>query len=177
MKKEIRDNMIIEWDVEIKMDDGVVLRADVFRPIKEGKYPVILSYGPYGKGLHFSIGYPFQWQRLKQIPEVFQGSSGKYMNWETVDPEKWVPDGYVIVRVDSRGAESSEGFLDPLSSRETKDLYNCIEWAAEQPWSNGKIGLAGISYYAINQWAVASLKPPHLAAICPWEAAADFIEI
>jgi len=174
MKKEIRDNMIIEWDVEIKMDDGVVLRADVFRPIKEGKYPVILSYGPYGKGLHFSIGYPFQWQRLKQIPEVFQGSSGKYMNWETVDPEKWVPDGYVIVRVDSRGAGRSEGFLDPLSSRETKDLYNCIEWAAEQPWSNGKIGLAGISYYAINQWAVASLKPPHLAAICPWEAAADF---
>src|SRR5919204_311627 len=60
------------------------------------------------------------------------------------------------------------------SPRETRDLYDCIEWAAAQPWSNGKVGLAGISYYAMNQYQVATLQPPHLAAICPWEGASDW---
>lgn len=174
-KSEIRDGMWIDWDVPIPMDDGIVLRADVFRPIKEGKYPVILSYGPYGKGLHFAEGYPSQWQHMiREHPDVLEGTTAKYMNWETVDPERWVPDGYVVVRIDSRGAGRSPGFLDPLSRREAQDLYICIEWAASQPWSNGKVGLAGISYYAMNQWLVASMQPPHLAAICPWEGAADF---
>jgi putative CocE/NonD family hydrolase len=63
--------------------------------------------------------------------------------------------------------------MDLFSPRETRDYYTCIEWAGTQPWSNGKVGLAGISYYAINQWQVAALRPPHLAAICPWEGAAD----
>jgi predicted acyl esterase len=167
--------MIIEYDLPIVMDDGVVLRADVFRPEKEGKYPVILSYGPYGKNLHFEDGYPDQWNKLiRENPEVLEGSSGKYMNWETTDPERWVSEGYVIVRVDSRGAGRSEGFLYPHSPREIKDLYNCIEWAASQPWSNGNVGLLGISYYATNQWAVASLNPPHLKAIIPWEGANDY---
>jgi len=76
--------------------------------------------------------------------------------------------------VDSRGAGRSPGLLDPLSPRETRDLYDCIEWAGTTEWSTGKVGLAGISYYAINQWVVAALQPPHLAAICPWEGAADF---
>jgi putative CocE/NonD family hydrolase len=60
-----------------------------------------------------------------------------------------------------------------MCPRETRDLYNCICWAGAQPWSNGKVGLAGISYYAINQWMVAGLKPPYLAAICPWEGYGD----
>jgi predicted acyl esterase len=85
-----------------------------------------------------------------------------------------VPDGYACVRVDSRGAGRSPGVLDPLSPRETKDLYECIEWAGTQAWSTGKVGLAGISYYAINQWVVAAMQPPHLAAMCPWEGAADW---
>src|SRR2546426_4386641 len=51
-------------------------------------------------------------------------------------------------------------------SRETKDFYLCIEWAGVQPWASGKVGLNGISYYGINQWHVASLQPPHLAAMC-----------
>jgi predicted acyl esterase len=76
------------------MDDGVVLRADVFRPILEGKYPVILSYGPYAKGFAFQEGYPNQWQLLTAgNPDVAAGSSNKYQNWELVDPEKWVADG------------------------------------------------------------------------------------
>lgn len=167
--------MKVEWDVGIATDDGIVLRADVFRPSADGNHPVILTYGPYAKGLAFQEGYGDQWQiMIREHPEVAEGSSNRYQNWEVCDPEKWVPDGYACVRVDSRGAGRSPGLLDPLSVRETRDLYQCIEWAGTQPWSNGKVGLLGISYYAINQWQVASLQPPHLAAICPWEGAADW---
>ncbi len=65
-------------------------------------------------------------------------------------------------------------YLDIFSPREARDYYTCIEWAGVQPWSNGKVGLRGISYYAVNQWQVAALRPPHLAAICPWEGANDY---
>jgi uncharacterized protein len=167
--------MRIDWDVPIPTDDGLVLRADVYRPVADGKYPVILSYGPYAKWLHFEDLYTDQWRRMvEQHPDVAAGSTNRYQNWEVVDPEKWVPDGYACVRVDSRGAGRSPGFLDLWSAREAQDLYACIEWAARQPWSNGKVGLNGISYYAMNQWQVAALQPPHLAAMCVWEGAADF---
>jgi hypothetical protein len=171
----IQDGMVIDWDLPITMDDGIVLRADVFRPIAPGHYPVIASYGPYAKWLAFQDGYPTAWEiMIREHPDVAAGSTNKYQSWEVVDPEKWVPDGYVVVRVDSRGAGRSPGFIDHFSPRETQDLYNTIEWAAAQPWSNGKVGLAGISYYAINQWQVAGLQPPHLAAICVWEGAGDW---
>src|SRR6186713_603650 len=174
-RSEVRDGMRIDWDVPIKMDDGLVLRADVFRPVKDGKYPVILSYGPYAKSLAFQDGYPSAWQRMaEKHPDVAAGSSNLYQSWEVVDPEKWVPHDYVCVRVDSRGAGCSPGFIDHFSPRETKDFYDCIEWAGVQPWSNGKVGLNGISYYAENQWQSAALQPKHLAAICTWEGAADF---
>ena len=172
---EDRDGMRIDWDVPIAMDDGLVLRADVFRPPTDGRYPVILSYGPYAKGLAFQDGYPSAWQRMiAEHPDVAYGSTNRYQSWEVVDPEKWVPDGYVCVRVDSRGAGRSPGYIDPFSPRETRDFYECIEWAAAQPWSNGKVGLNGVSYYGINQWHVASLNPPHLSAMCIWEGAGDW---
>src|SRR5215475_10501503 len=105
MKSEQRDGMQIDWDAPIAMEDGVILRADVFRPTGGRQYPVILSYGPYGKGLAFQDGYRANWERLtKAAPEVLAGSRNKYQVWELVDPEKWVPDGYACVRVDSRGA-------------------------------------------------------------------------
>ncbi|MDW7740092.1 MAG: CocE/NonD family hydrolase [Bacillota bacterium] len=172
---EVRDGMQIDWDVPIKMDDGLILKADVFRPVEEGKYPVIMTYGPYGKGLSFQEGYPGQWNKMISAhPDVPYGSTNKYQNWEAVDPEKWVSEGYVCVRVDSRGCGRSPGFVDHFSERETKDFYQCIEWAGTQLWSNGKVGLNGISYYAMNQWQVASLNPPHLCAICPWEGSSDW---
>jgi predicted acyl esterase len=174
-QSETRDGMHIDWNVPIAMDDGLVLRADVFRPISDGRYPVILSYGPYAKGLAFQDGYPNQWQlMIAQHPDVAAGSTNKYQSWEIVDPEKWVPDDYVCVRVDSRGCGCSPGYIDHFSPRETQDFYQCVEWAGVQPWSNAKVGLDGISYYAINQWHVASLQPPHLAAMCIWEGAADW---
>jgi predicted acyl esterase len=167
--------MQVDWDAPISMNDGVVLRADVFRPDDAGYYPVILSYGPYAKGLAFQDGYKGNWARLtKAAPEVLQGSSNRYQNWELVDPEKWVPDGYACVRVDSRGAGRSPGHLDVWSTREALDLYACVEWAGTQPWSNGKVGINGISYYAMNQWQVGALRPPHLAALCIWEGASDY---
>ncbi len=175
MKSEVRDGMQIDWDAPIRMEDGLVLRADVFRPTGDGKYPVILSYGPYAKGQSFQEGYKGNWMRLiKAAPNVLEGSSNKYQNWELVDPEKWVPDGYVCVRVDLRGAGRSPGYLDTWSPRETKDIYECVEWAGTQPWSNGKVGINGISYYAMNQWDVGPLKPPHLAALCIWEGSSDY---
>jgi uncharacterized protein len=170
-----QDNMLIEWDAAIVMDDGVVMRADVFRPKGEGRWPVLLTYGPYAKGLAFQKGYPSAWQAMiANHPDVAYGSTNKYQNWEVVDPEKWVPHGYVCVRVDSRGTGRSPGFVDHFSPRETRDFYQCIEWAGLQAWSNGNVGLNGISYYGINQWHVASLQPPHLKAMCIWEGAADW---
>jgi predicted acyl esterase len=174
-KSEMRDGMRVDWDVPIEMDDGLVVRADVFRPVDEGKYAAIVSYGPYGKWLHFEDLYTDQWRRMvEQHPDVLAGSTNRYQSWELVDPEKWVPDGYACVRVDSRGAGRSPGHLDLWSAREAKDLHDCVEWAARQPWSSGKVGINGISYYAMNQWQAAALQPPHLAAMCVWEGAADY---
>jgi len=173
-RTEVRDGMRITWHQPIVMDDGLVLRADVYRPVEDGRYPVILSYGVYAKGLAYQDGYPMQWEKMvADHPEILVGSTNKYQNWETTDPERWVPHGYAIVRVDSRGAGWSPGFMDPSCPRETGDLYQCIEWAGREPWSNGKVGMLGISYYASNQWRVAGKHPPHLAAIIPWEGQND----
>ena len=170
LKSEIRDGMRIDWDMPIQMDDGLLLRADIFRPTHNKKCPVILSYGPYGKGLSFQEGYKTAWEIMeRENPDVIRGSSNKYQNWEVVDPEKWVPDDYICIRIDSRGAGRSPGFMDHNNARETKDIHLCIEWAAKQSWCNGKVGMNGISYYASNQWRAAASKPKHLAAICVWE--------
>ena len=170
-----QDGMIIDIDVAVPMSDGIILRADVFRPEKPGQYPVILSYGPYAKGLSFQEGYKSNWTRMvESFPEILENSSNKYQVWELVDPEKWVPDGFICLRIDSRGAGRSPGVMEVWSPQETRDMYECVEWAAEQDWSNGRIGINGISYFAMNQWWVAGLQPPHLAAICVWEGAADY---
>ena len=175
IKVETRDEMLIEWDVPIVMDDDLVVRADVYRPTSEGQYPVILTYGPYAKFLSFQQGYPDQWRIMCELhPSVPAESTNKYQSWEVVDPEKWVRHDYICVRVDSRGAGRSPGYVQHFSPRETQDFYDCIEWAGVQPWSNGKVGLNGISYYAMNQWIVAAMQPPHLAAMCSWEGAADW---
>ena len=124
MRSEVRDGTRIDWDVGITMDNGIVLRADVFRLPDDGKYPVILTYGPYAKGLTFQKGYPDQWRIMaNEHPDVVEGSINKYQSWEVFDPEKWVPDGYVCVRVDSRGAGRSPGYLNPFSPRDAGPLF------------------------------------------------------
>src|SRR5437867_11635998 len=116
--------MRIEWDVPIAMDDGLELRADVFRPAAEGRYPAILSYGPYGKGLAFQDGYKTAWEIMaRDYPDAVAGSSNNYQKWEVVDPEKSLPEGYVCIRVDSRGAGRWPGRLSHSNARETRDRY------------------------------------------------------
>ena len=75
-KSVVADKMRIDWDVPIEVDDGTVLRADVYRPVDEGQYAVLLTYGPYGKGLPFQTGYPDQWRIMcEQHPDVEAGST------------------------------------------------------------------------------------------------------
>jgi uncharacterized protein len=176
MKRIVENGMIFEQDVAIPVSDGNVLRANVFRPDATGRFPVVMAQGVYGKDVHFEDGFKTQWDQLLSVyPDLCSnGSTGRYLRWETADPERWVPDGFVIIQIDSRGSGKSPGYLDPRSPREIVDYFDAIEWAALQPWSNGKIGLLGISYYAVTQWRVATLRPPHLAAICPWEGYVDY---
>lgn len=167
--------MIVEKNVPIPLPDGAVLYANVFRPRGAEPVPVLMTHGPYGKDAHFADAFAPQWQELKSIyPGIdTEGSTGRYLRWEVADPERWIPWGYALVVVDSRGSGASPGFLHAWSPQEAQDYYHCIEWAGSQPWCNGKVGLLGISYYGINQWQVAALRPSHLAAICPWEGASD----
>jgi predicted acyl esterase len=171
---EIRDGVLFEKNVSIPTDDGAFVMSNVFRPKAEGRYPVLLSMSIYGKDIHTRDFNPDVWEEMvAHISNLCERSSCEYHSWETPDPEVWVADGYVVIRVDACGSGKSPGTLDPFSAREARDLYKAIEWAATQPWSSGKVGLAGISYYAMNQWVVAALRPPHLAAIAPWEGAHD----
>lgn len=98
----------------------------------------------------------------------------KYSAWETPDPVFWTARGYVVVRADERGLGQSPGLLDTMSRGTSECFFDLIEWAAEQPWSSGKVGLLGISYYAGTQWRVAARRPKGLAAIIPWEGMADY---
>jgi predicted acyl esterase len=159
--KENHPHFILEKNVDIPMRDSAILKADVFRPTTDGKYPAILNLGPYQK------------DKLWTTPPTLEEKGNPFMNWETVNPEIWMPEGYVSVRVDARGSGKSPGQYDPWSFAEAVDFYDAIEWAAKQPWCNGNVGLLGISYYAINQWFVANLQPPSLKAIIPWEGFAD----
>src|SRR5882672_7258569 len=143
------------------MRDGARLKADVFRPKSASRFPVIINMGSYQK------------DKLWVPPADLEEKPNPTMNWETVNPLWWVPRGYASVRVDGRGSGQSPGQHEPWSHSEAVDFYDAIEWAAAQPWCNGKVGLNGISYYAMNQWFVANLSPPSLKAIIPWEGAAD----
>jgi predicted acyl esterase len=153
--------IVVERDVDVPMRDGARLKADIFRPDDGGKFPAIMNLGPYQK------------DKLWIPPDNLEEKPNPWMNWETVNPEWWVPKGYAAVRVDGRGSGKSPGQCEPWSLAESIDFYDAIEWAAAQPWCNGNIGLSGISYFAINQWFVANHQPPSLKAIIPWEGFAD----
>jgi hypothetical protein len=167
--------MILDKDVAVPMRDGAVLRANVFRPDAPGTFPVLMTLGPYGKDVHLSQFMPEAWEALqRRHPEVLRASSCKYLVFETPDPEMWIPHGYAVVKVDSRGSGKSPGRLDVNSPAEFRDFHDAIEWAALQPWASGKVGLLGISYYAAGQWMIAAGRPPHLAAMLPWQGTYDF---
>lgn len=110
----------------------------------------------------------------KSYAEVNPKHKSAHSAWETPDPGFWTGHGYAVVRADEMGLGQSPGKLDTMSRGTSEAFCDVIEWAAEQPWSSGKVGLLGISYYAGSQWRVAARQPKGLAAIIPWEGMSDY---
>ncbi|MDG6904715.1 MAG: CocE/NonD family hydrolase [Nitrososphaerota archaeon] len=156
----------IETDVFVEMRDGVKLAADLFRPEAKGKFPALLSMSPYGKGQ----------QSLRARPQPPTSPIHTQVRTaEAGDPFYFTSKGYVHVIADCRGSGHSEGeYLGWMSKQEAEDGYDMIEWIAEQPWCNGKVGMVGISYFGTIQLHIAAEQPPHLKAIMPWNGVADF---
>ena len=179
-RNELRRNIrgIVKMtDVRVPLRDGSYVCADVFRPADEGEYPVVMAKGFYGKAFYHecicSAEEALEKERLED--RFFSGNPDglQYENHETVDTSVWVPNGYVCIRVDARGVCNSPGLQAPFSVGEAEDYFDAIEWAGTQPWSNGNVGLWGMSYLAMTQHNVASLQPPHLKAMIAQGTDAD----
>jgi putative CocE/NonD family hydrolase len=134
--------VVSETSIPIEMPDGTVLSANVYRPDHPGRYPVLLFQDPYG-------------------------ANGPTKNDGGASDPFLVERGYVQVVVDVRGTGQSQGNWSPFSEQEQRDGYDLVEWAAKQPWSDGRVGGAGCSYLAIDQLLTAAERPPHLKAIFP----------
>ncbi len=149
-------------DVYVPMRDGVKLCTDIYRPRAEGKFPALVSWSWYGKESEKLPTNP-----VFQPSDYIRGTGGHECG------EQWyfVPRGYVQVIPDARGVGKSEGdFTIDFS----KDGYDLIEWIAKQPWCNGKVGMVGMSSFAMSQYSIAAEKPPHLTAIMPFEGVTDY---
>ncbi len=142
--------VIRERNVMVPMRDGTRLAADIIRPDAPGRYPVLVTRGPYGKDSY--------------------ADNPNHSIW-------FFPShGYVVVSQDCRARFESEGdSYDPLF-QEVEDGYDTVEWAARQPWSNGRVGTTGQSYLGATQYTLAASKPlpPHLQTMAPVSASADF---
>jgi putative CocE/NonD family hydrolase len=147
MKRNL--NLIAEYNVPVRMQDGIHLSADVYRPARRGRYPVLLSRTYYGKS-QSDLGDA----RSKQFIEYF------------------VSRGYAVVIQDCRGRYDSEGEFYP-EIHDGDDGYDTIEWCARQPWSDGKVGMFGCSYPGCVQWYCAHLNNRHLKCIVPRDATSD----
>lgn len=167
-ERAVSDGMIVERDVEVPTRFGFTIYVDLFRPEDEDvPVPPLVVWTPYGKHdptplakLYPASGVQEEWQSDLCI-------------FEAPDPAYWVPRGYAVIHADTPGnwfANTEGGYFTP---REAEAHYDLVEWAGTQPWSNGKVGLSGVSYLASSQWRVAALNPPHLAAINPWEGWSD----
>ncbi|HEX2172422.1 MAG TPA: CocE/NonD family hydrolase [Dehalococcoidia bacterium] len=169
-------------DVKVPTRDGSYLLADVYRPIDGGRYPVVLRLSVYGKAFGNDC-ICNEDDRLRSEeredlwfedrPADLPASTYYAENIVSANTMDWVPRGYVLVRVDTRGVCQTPGVIDPFSRQEAEDYYDAIEWAAAQPWSDGNVGLLGASYAATIQWSVAALAPPSLRAMIPWAGDAD----
>jgi len=139
-------DVVVERKVPCTMRDGVTLYADVYRPRQAGSYPVLLLRQPYGRSIASTVSH--------------------------AHPVWYVHHGYIVVVQDVRGRGDSEGEFVPFVN-EANDGYDSVQWAAQLPDSNGKVGMYGFSYQGSVQWAAASKQPPNLVAIAPSMCAAD----
>ena len=167
--------VVVDWNVPIAVRDGTILRANVFRPASGEPVPVVMCAHPYGKDAlpQRRLGRyqpPMQYRVFHQ-PEPIAFSA--WTGWEGPDPAFWVPQGFAVVNLDLRGFGKSDGTGELLSDQQGDDEHDVIEWVAAQPWCTGRVGLLGVSYLAISQYRAAATRPPHLAAICPWEGFTD----
>lgn len=173
---ELPDDVDKQSDVAVRMVDGVTLRLNLFRPAGEHRpLPVLLSAHPYGKDAvprRTRRGWRLNPQfRIMHQPSPLRISD--QTSWEAPDPVWWARQGYAVINLDTRGGGHSEGRGELFSDQEAADIAQVIAWAAQQPWSSGRVGMLGVSYLAISQYKVAALNPPALAAICPWEGFTD----
>ena len=135
----------VHKDVPFQTRDGVTLRADVYRPDAEGRFPVLLTRLPYDKN-----------SRQRDAIDYF------------------VQRGYVMVGQDTRGRFASDGDEYYPLIWEAQDGYDAVEWAAGLPWSDGNVGTIGQSYLGATQYLLLPTRPPHLKTAFPVSASADF---
>ena len=149
--------MIIERDVAVPVRDGVTVLADVFRPAGGGPVPPLIAWSPYGKhaGPQVTERYPDS--------GVEPGQLSRYTAFESPDPVHRTRLGYAVVNADIPGSWHSGGDATFLCEREAWYGYDLVEWAAAQPWSNGRAGMSGVSYLTSAQWFLAARRPPHPA--------------
>jgi uncharacterized protein len=171
-RNEVRRNVLgirRYRDVKIPLRNGSFVYADVFRPDSDEQVPVVMNCGVYGRAfVHHSICDEQDAEHHEVMEDrYFRGNPDgyEYENHESINTASWIPRGYALVRVDSPGAGKSPGALGIWGIDEAEAFYDAIEWAGTQPWSTGNVGLWGMSYYAVSQHAVASLRPPHLKAM------------
>ena len=156
-------------DTPVKMRDGITIYVDLFMPTdSDGKYPVLLVWSPFGK-IEPSNNYGL----YKDRALMKQKESTGFATFEGPEPDYWVSNGYIVAVADSRGATNSEGYIRQFGNEEGLDIYDTIEWLGTQSWSSGKVGMVGNSWLAMCQYHAAAQKPPHLAAIAPWEGFSD----
>jgi uncharacterized protein len=164
---EERDGIRIENNTAIPMRDGVRIYADVYRPagVATGQ-PVLLAWGPYGKHNQKDMLWPGA--------GIEPGWMSKLTGFEAPDPAYWCSHGYAVVYVDPRGMWHSEGEGVHNGPQEAQDVFDAIEWLGACDWSNGRVGMLGVSYLAGIQYIAAAMQPPALRAISPWECFSDW---
>ena len=175
---ELPDGIIVEKDVMIPTTQGPRLAANVFRPEKPGRYPVLLCCTTYGKDMH-----PLDYTLAGRGPanrsiglDMGDMRVSEATPFEAADPGYWVPHDFVVVHVDALGSGKSEGEAAlGLGNEVISAFCDVVVWASDQEWSNGKVGLNGVSYLAVVQWPIAARKPRGLSAIAPWEGFNDVL--
>jgi uncharacterized protein len=166
-REEVVDGLRILRDVAVEMRDGAKIYADIYMAEGAGFEPVlgtIVGWAAFGK--HNTSDH------LPPSTGLPNGTISRHTAFEVVDPAFWCPKGYAVVYPDPRGSWNSEGVYQQYG-QELEDAYDLCEWLGVQPWSNGKVAFTGVSYPGTISWGVATLNPPHLAAIMPWEGFTD----